>query len=260
MEVFLPALLLALVLLIGKRPQRLAQPLALSRFDHTFLVLMGLGPFLCTALLSFLLGFKLRAGWGEPLFSLCGLLLMAYLRPRITRARFYSFLGLFAALFTLALVGYALAFTQSKETSSANFPGAELAKTLTADWQQSFHQPLSYVAGSRWLSGNLAFYSADHPRVYINWNQKLSPWIQETELRQKGGIFIWEKNEIIPEDLAKRFPHLGHTKVMHMNWLRNKNLPPIEINVAYLPPETAFRKPVRLGGTATKRNQSRFQW
>lgn len=237
MEAFLPAIFLALFLLPGKKPLRLPQHLPLASFDKAFLIVVGLGPFLFTALLSLTLGFKLRAGWGEPLFSLCGLLMMAYLQPRITPARLYAFVGLLATLFTLALAGYALAFTQSKETSSANFPGTHLAQTLTATWHQNYHQPLSYVAGSRWLSGNLAFYSPDHPHVFINWNKRLSPWINEAELQHKGAIFIWEKNEIIPTDLAKRFPRLGQVKILRMNWLRNKNLPGIEVNVAYLPPE-----------------------
>jgi 4-amino-4-deoxy-L-arabinose transferase-like glycosyltransferase len=238
LEAFCPAIFLALVLLLGKKPGALPQPerFSLSTFDKTFLIVVGLGPFFFTALLSFLAGFKLRAGWGEPLFSLCGLLLMVYLQPRMTRTRLYAFISLLATLFVLALAGYSLAFMKGKETSSANFPGKELAQTLTEAWHQAYQQPLSYVAGSRWLSGNLAFYSKDHPHVYINWNKRISPWINEAELQEKGAIFIWEKNELIPEDLTKRFPGLKSAKLMQLQWLRNKNLPPIEIKVAYLPP------------------------
>lgn len=111
-----------------------------------------------------------------------------------------------------------------------------LQKTLTKQWHDNYHQPLAYVAGSRWLSGNLAFYSSDHPHVYINWNKRLSPWINEIELKHKGAIFIWEKNETIPPNLFKRFPHLSRPQVLSLMWLGNKNLPPIEIKVAYLQP------------------------
>lgn len=237
MEACLPAILLALVLLLGKKPFPVSQRFSVTAFDKAFLILIGLGPFLFTALLSLILGFKLRAGWGEPLFSLGGLLLMAYLQPPITAVRLYRFISLLAILFTLALTGYYFALVQSKETSSANFPGTALAQTLTESWHQKYHQPLHYVAGSRWLSGNLAFYSKDHPHVYINWNKRLSPWINEAKLQQQGALFIWEKNDLIPDDLVKRFPTLEKQQVLQFRWLRNNNLPPIEINVAYLPPQ-----------------------
>jgi len=236
LEAFCPAIFLALALLIGKKPLSLPQRLSFTTFDKYFLMIVGLGPFICTILLSLVTGFKLRAGWGQPLFSLAGILLLAYLQPRITRQRLAVFVSLLGILLSLALVGYSLAFIRGKATSSANFPGKTLAATLTQAWHQQYHQPLAYVAGSRWLSGNLAFYSKDHPHVYINWSQRLSPWINEAELEQKGGIFIWEIDKPIPEVVLKRFPRLSKVQMMQLKWLRNKNLPPIQIMVAYLPP------------------------
>lgn len=236
-EACLPAILLALALLFGKKPETTPKRFTLTSFDQTFLLVIGLGPFFLTILLSFIAGFKLRAGWGEPLFSLSGLLLMAYLKPQITPVKLHTFVGLLASLLALALVGYSVAFTQAKETSSANFPGVLLAKTLTADWHRTYHQPLYYVAGSRWLSGNIAFYSEDHPHVYINWNKQFSPWIKEADLEKKGAIFIWEKGLPLPKEIAKRFPKLRTSNTLHFDWLRNKNLPPIEVQVAYLPPD-----------------------
>lgn len=204
--------------------------------DKRFLLIIGLGPFAFTTLLSFIAGFKLRAGWGEPLFSLSGILLIAYLQPNVSLSQLYRFCALLGALLLLALSGYGIAFIQGKKPSSANFPGKVLAKTLTQQWHEKFHRPIYYVAGSRWLSGNVAFYSPDHPHVYINWNSRLSPWINETEFKKKGAIFIWEKEEVIPQDLLQRFPHLSEQQSMRFSWLRNQSLKPMEVNVAFLPP------------------------
>lgn len=236
LEALTPALLLALFLLIGKKPLSLTPRFSLSTVERTFLMMMAIGPFMVTLLLSLGAGFKLRAGWGEPLFSLSGLLLMAILQPRITRRRFYGFIGLLMSLFTIAVIGYSWAFIQGKHPSSANFPGKIMAAKLTHEWHHHYYQRLAYVGGSRWLSSNVAFYSPDHPQVYINWNSQLSPWIKESELQQKGAIFLWEKQEAVPKDLQARFPHLQQKQIMHFSWLRNKQLPPIEINLAYLPP------------------------
>lgn len=240
LQAFCPAIFLALFLLIGRKPWSLAQRFKLAAFDRNFLLLMGLGPFVTTLLLSLLLGIKLRAGWGEPLFSLGGLMLLAALQPRMTAKRFYGFLLLFTTLFSLTLLGYSHALMAGKKPSSANFPGQNLARLLTNEWHKQYHQPLAYVAGTRWLSGNLAFYSTDHPHVYISWNKRLSPWIDEAELKKKGGIFIWENDEILPEDLHQRFPNLSPLQIVHLTWLRNKSLPPVEVNVAYLPPTTVL--------------------
>jgi len=234
-EALLPALILFAFLCLGKGSLSRGK-LSLNRYDQVFLILMGLGPFFVTLLLSLLQGLKLRAGWGQPLFSLGGILLFAYLQPKITAQRFYSFIALFTVLMLGAWTGYSLAFIRGKEPSSANFPGQDLALTLTQEWHKSYHQPLAYVAGSRWLAGNLAFYSADHPHVYISWNKKLSPWIQERDLQKKGAIFIWAKDEILPLDLSLRFPRLSKVIIMQLPWLRNKALAPTEIKVAYLPP------------------------
>jgi 4-amino-4-deoxy-L-arabinose transferase-like glycosyltransferase len=238
-EAILPALALLLISFIGARPLQQQPRTVISPFNKTFLFFVGLGPLLLTVILSALLGMKLRAGWGQPLFSLWGIILIALLQPNITPVKLYRFITLLFIIMGLAIAGYANALIGAAEPSSANFPGKRIAENLTATWQAKFHTPLQYVAGTRWVAGNIAFYSKDKPAVYIDWNKKFSPWINENNLKQTGAIFVWDLSDgktIPPAAIKARFATLGTIETQHYTWMRNKSMPPVEILVAYLPP------------------------
>lgn len=240
-EAFIPPILLALLLVIGKRPFLSNPRVQISSFNQQFLLYVGLGPFLLTVLLSAITGIRLRAGWGEPLLSLWGIILIAWVQPRITPRRFYRFAGFFFSLLVVTLVSYATALIRADEPSSANFPGKIIAKTITNEWHNTYHSPLPFVAGSRWIAGNIAFYSSDKPAVYINWDKKLSPWIDEEKLKIAGAIFVWdasEDNEPTVAEIKARFKNLGTPQIKHFSWLRNPSSKPVEISVAFLPPAT----------------------
>lgn len=239
-EVLIPALFLSGFLLLGKKPMLLQPRIKLTLFDQRFLFFVGLGPFLLTVLLAASTGIQLRAGWGQPLLSLWGLVFIAWLQPYLTITKFYRFLAAVFIFLALAIAGYAIALTRATEESSANYPGKEIAATLTNRWHQQYHRPLSYVAGSRWLAGNIAFYSKDRPQVYINWDHRISPWIDESTLKQQGAIFVWDLSDGQTEAIDKikaRFSKLSHPKVYTFNWLRNTKLSPIRVLVAFLPPQ-----------------------
>ncbi len=239
-EAIIPTLLLFSMLLIGKKPVFAVKKISLSTFNRQFLFVIGLGPFLLTLIFSALFDWKLRAAWGQPLFSLTGLLLMVWLTPNITREKFYSFLALWVALFTAMVSVYSYSLIRAKQPSSANFPGKIIANVLTQEWQQTYQRPLNYVAGPRWMAGNVALFSPDHPAVFMDWDTKKSPWIDEATLKKQGAIFIWDPTEAVQvssESLRSRFHHLGAIKVAHFSWLRNPHEKPIEMSYAFLPPE-----------------------
>lgn len=238
MEVLLPAVLLFSILLLGKKPVLVARP-SLTTFDKTFLLFLGFGPFFMTVLLSLVFGMKLRAGWGQPLLSLWGILLVTWLTPRLTRERFIAFIAFLVLLFTVMLSVYSIALIRGKSPSSANFPGEIIAQELTAQWEHRYHKPLMYVAGPRWIAGNIAFYSKDQPSVYIDWDHQISSWIDENTVKREGAIFVWDPTEeiqISEKDIRARFKGLGPLQIMHFSWMRNKTMEPVEIKVAFLPP------------------------
>jgi 4-amino-4-deoxy-L-arabinose transferase-like glycosyltransferase len=238
LKAFIPAILLSFILL-GKKPLLNTPRSKLSSFDKQFLFYVGLGPFLLTIILSIVTGMRLRAGWGAPLLSLWGIIFIAWLQPRVTPARFKRFLIAFYTLFAIVLISYASALIRASAPSSANFPGRDIAETLTAEWHNTYHKPLHYVAGSRWLAGNIAFYSNDHPAVFINWDKKLSPWINIEKMKKEGAIFVWdlsEDNPKLPEEIITQYANLSKLRILYFTWLRNKDMKPIEVRFAFLPP------------------------
>jgi 4-amino-4-deoxy-L-arabinose transferase-like glycosyltransferase len=238
-QAFLPALVLFSILLIGKKPRLASQSAKLTNFDKDFLFYVGLGPFLLTVLLSILLGIKLRAGWGMPLLSLWGIILLGALPPRLTETKIRCFLAAIFTVMCLVLGGYSASLIHSSSPSSANFPGREIAQTLTRQWRDTYHSPLAYVAGSRWIGGNIEFYSTDHPAVFTEWDQRRAFWIDANELRRKGAMFVWDVSdgETLPAEIQQQFPHLQQMTVMEFPWHRNRShLEPVKIGVAILPP------------------------
>jgi 4-amino-4-deoxy-L-arabinose transferase-like glycosyltransferase len=208
-------------------------------FDRWFLLIIGLGPFILTVLLSVITGIKLRAAWGQPLLLLWSLILVASIKPFIATTRIFYFFILTLCVMGLMAGSYAIALIKAEEPSSANFPGKIIAQQLTHEWHQKYHQPLRFVAGSRWLAGNIAFYSSDRPSVYIDWNKQFSPWINETRLKQSGALFVWDLSEnhlVSFESIKSRFPGIRDMKLLHYDWLRNPKMAPVQIRVAFLPP------------------------
>lgn len=242
LEAFLPAIALALPLLIGKKRNdtHVYACYEIGSFNHAFLFFMGLGPMLLTAGLSLLFGIKLRAGWGMPLLSLWSIILLSWLQPDITTQKLKAFMTVIFVLLVMLIFGYAYSLVYSTTETTANYPGKEIAKHITTLWEQKYHRPLKYVAGSRWLGGNIGLYSTHHPAVMIEWDNKRSPWINNDDMEKEGAIFIWEASghEILPDNVKARYPHLLPQQELSFNLHRNQQhkIPPVRIGIAFLPP------------------------
>ncbi|HTM62919.1 MAG TPA: glycosyltransferase family 39 protein [Gammaproteobacteria bacterium] len=238
-EAFIPALILFSFLFIGSKPHVTSPRPVIAKEDRAFLIYAGFGPFVLTAILSLVMGIKLRAGWGMPLQSFWPLLLLMMLPPRLNLTKIIALTsGIF--IFTTALLtGYTVSLVDSSDTSSANFPGKEIAATVAKQWQDTYHTPLEYVAGPRWVAGNISYYSKEHPTVFMEWDQRKTTWINIEDFKQKGAVFVWNisAHETLPEEVAKAYPRLEKAAVMEFDWRRNKHhLPPVKLGIAFLPP------------------------
>lgn len=235
--VFMPTLFLWGMLFLGKRN---SAAISVSSWDKSFLLYVGFGPFLLTLLLACSMGFQLHGAWGQPLLTLWAMILIVIYPPSVSLQKCSVFLTVILSLLLLMIITYSVTLLQAKKTSSAIFPGKDIAEALTNDWNQRYHVPLKYIAGSRWLSGNIAFYSKDHPTVYIDWNHQLSEQINEMDVRQNGAIFVWDLSEVqnaTPDEIKQRFPQMSVIETKQFAWKRNPTLTPsVTFLIAYLPP------------------------
>ncbi|MGB6976193.1 MAG: glycosyltransferase family 39 protein [Gammaproteobacteria bacterium] len=238
----LPALIIFLPCLRGEKSL-----LSLSVFDRRFLYWMGIGPFLLVILLSLFGGIELRSMYGTPLFSLLGVLLIIQICPALTTQQFHAVWRNTIIVFILFLVAF-IASTIGKpyllgDAKRINFPGPEIALQVTQQWRHQYQMPLKYVAGDRWLAGNVAFYSPDHPIAYFDWDPTISFWIDEQRLRRDGAIFIWdvqEQGKLLPAKIAARFPQAITLPIQYFaSPIAPHKVPPVIIGVAFLPPQNS---------------------
>lgn len=230
---FLPAVLLCLTFGLKREKKQ-------SVGDGLF-TLLALGPLVVTLLISLIAGFHLEPLWGVPLLSLWGVWLLSLWQPKVTLAGMKRFLTSLLFLMLLMAGGYFYAQVigpyRNGETGTGNYPGRAIAKKVTALWHQQVGGDLAYVAGPRWIAGNVAFYSKDDPQVYIRWKPHLNPHIDEKMLRQKGAVFIWQGDLTLAPEILKRFRHLAPAKHYTFKQLTGANVAPIDLNIALLPPQ-----------------------
>lgn len=225
-----------------------------NRSAKAYILFMALGPFVLTIILAMLFGWHLYNEWGVPLVALWGLLLILIFKPEISEKKFKKFMMIIYIIMFLWMIGYiAGLFINSKHKHSDNYPAKEIAHYVTTQWQEKYHKPLKYVAGSRYVGGYIAFYSHDHPSVYVEWNQQFSPWINLAEMKKYGAVFIQDNyygttvfgkhpytnnGKEFPAEVLKQYPDLMILPVKYFNWKRgNKHDDPIPVLIGFLPPQ-----------------------
>jgi 4-amino-4-deoxy-L-arabinose transferase-like glycosyltransferase len=191
----LPALL-PLGAMVARRAAPAAErPPALDRFDRRYLVTLALGPGAVLLLGSAITGRGLVMLWGYPLWLFVPLLAVALVRPALDATA----LRRFAILWAAVLAVMAGAFIASNAVLPAydhryraiHFPGRALAEEITARWRAATGEPLAYVVGPMWPAGNVAAFSPDHPRAFVDGDARGHPWIDVADLERRGAIVIY---------------------------------------------------------------------
>jgi len=238
LEACVPPLILFGVLYLGsKKGEVLSARRAISADQWWFLSLMAFGPLVLTLLLSLISGAALHAGWGLPLLSLWGVVLLAWTQPVVTPKRFYRFVTVLFVLLIVAWSTYTVA-TVKPDTSSGNYPGQVMATRIEKIWHDRYHTPLSYIIGPRWEAGVISFYSKDRPAVLIHNDYQVSFWIDKERLKKKGAVVVWDLSEVNWfKAFKKEHPEMVDSHVVQFHWMRGKHLPPIKLGIAFLPPK-----------------------
>jgi hypothetical protein len=145
--------------------------------------------------------------------------------PRLRRfaAGILAVLVAFPIAFVVAELGEPLIRDRAKATQ---FSGRLLADTITRQWRERTGTPLAYVGGAivvddgprgpralpgagQFTANNVAVYSSDRPRVIVNGELKLSPWIDPADLARRGAVLLWQPPKDdgqLPENIKRAFP------------------------------------------------------
>lgn len=213
----------------------------LTPWDRSFLIWVGLAPFLSTVLVSSVLGTRLVASWGTTFFILFGFYAFWKMWGD-ERANLRRITLLVIAVHVLLAVGYAvgrgpLAWYTGRDTRSM-FPGALIAQEMNAVWQKHVPQvPLGLVVSDTWLGGNIAVHTSERTQVFIDASYAESPWLNPDTALDCGALVVYSRK--LRGEPAAALQALFETAQWHglaaLPWSRPSS-PMIDLNWAVIPP------------------------
>ncbi len=148
---------------------------------------------------------KLKLEWGDALFFIVPVALLALMPQLAVRRRAVARIALVAAVATalqvIVLPFYALAMFKERPDRDVYAPTSELAREVTRLWRARVASPLPIVVAAFDLAAPVAFYSPDHPRmfadspdpprVFASDQPEFSPWIDyPADLARYGFVGI----------------------------------------------------------------------
>ncbi len=194
---------LALIILFMARYFSPKEKSLISSDNRRFIFFAGVLPVLVMAVISLVLGIKLKSMWGSPVMYMLGICFFTWLPFSISK----NYKSLLKACYG-ALILFALAFAlQCGLTKSAKFNLN--AADFTAHVKGNDY---AYVGGSVWLASTVGAYASNHPNVLFLMDEKTNPWIDMADVKQKG-ILVVDENLWAYQNYQKTFANLPEPKV-----------------------------------------------
>jgi len=206
-----------------------------------FLLLLGFGPAVLTALGALISGASLRASWGAPMVVLSGLIVVALLSNKFSGTRLKR-LAIGAGVLIVVVSGlyyghmrYGVVLTG--KPLRGNWPQAEISRQLEGAWIEATNAPLRIVAGDIWTAGLVGLNARNPPSVLINGDYARAPWVTPEEVQRHGALIVWSGGE--PEGLPE-FREGLETRELRVRspYARAANAQDIRIYYAILPPQS----------------------
>ncbi len=237
------AALLAIALLAWRRPGEpvaMSGPTPLPPEQRAYLATITWAPVGLAVAASVILGLQLKDMWGYPMWCFIGLFLMAEVVGPITGGGERRFAVAWLAILVIVPVVFAVQQTIGgrflRKPMRGQFPGRELAGLVEQRWHTVVGgAPLAIVAGDTWIAGNVAFYGAEHPSVFIDADPARSPWIEPEMLARRGAVLIWQEPGGEPEWLS-RLPAALPQPPIELPYVRPMGHPPARFDWAILKP------------------------
>lgn len=212
-----------------------------SRFDQSFLLWVGLTPFLSTLVFSLILGTSLVASWASTFFILYGFYLLWRMQGN-ERSNLKYTVRAVIVVHVLMAVGYAaargpLAWYTGRDSRSM-FPGPEISATMAAIWHEHVPQvPLTLVISDTWLGGNIAVHAGPQAQVLIDGDFAQSPWLDQDRALDCGALVVYSRNmRGEPRAAVQALFDAAAWKGRHdIPWSRPSS-PIIDLNWAVIPP------------------------
>ncbi len=168
---------------------------ALSAWDQSFLLIVGIGPVALTVLMTAILGTRLGSSWPTTFFVLFGFYTFWWLRGD-ERVNLHRTAVVVVAIQVLMAGGYALgrgplAYYTGYKTDST-YPGKTISRRMHAIWRRYVpDSPLRLVAANTWLGGNIAVHVRPAAYVFVDASREESPWLKNTDVMRCGMLVAY---------------------------------------------------------------------
>lgn len=212
----------------------------MDAWDKSFLLWVGLAPYVLTVLVSLFVGSMLAASWATTFFILYGFFIFWWLSGDVT-LNLRRMLIIVVTLHVLIAVGYALArgpiAYYTGRDSRPTFPGPQLAAQMNALWQEHVPDvPLRLVAAETWLGGNIAVNVSKDTEVFIEASFGMSPWLDPASALECGVLVAYDTSEeFLSDALVRMRERAAWSGVVQQRWSSEKS-PMLEIAWGILPP------------------------
>jgi hypothetical protein len=178
-----------------------------SRSARAILMLWGFVPLAEMAMLGSVAGVDLQFHWGTAfaLWTVPAVMLLLRLDTGAgLDARLWRWLVLPFVLMQAVLL------LQSYETSSygrfakkswtwRHFPAHELAKALAPAAHAELGGPIRIIYGTTGICGAISLELPERPKVVIDGNAAISPWVTPQELQAGHAVWIWNEHDAPPD-------------------------------------------------------------
>jgi len=243
--IILPVLLV-LATAFGKRT-----PNFQNREDHKLLDWVVIGPVVILLLLSFTTGCQLRDIWGSPLWIFIGtwtLVKWGSISNSHLRLSTYTWAIVALGMFSFCMGRNLFLPYLTHRPTRIHFPGKLLAKEINQRWSFHCNKPFEIVAGEAWRAGNVSVYSLQRPMFYSSgvtgyllFEPQFSPWTSDQDFSTRGGIIVWDANELGDEltpDVRLRFPQAVVQAPILLPFLTGAKVRPERTGLAFIFPKS----------------------
>lgn len=218
---------------------------SVNYFDKIFLLLLAFGPFVITILLALIFKYTLHVMWGTPLLSLWSLVLITFIKPKISAKRLKAFVYIIFSIFFLVISVYSYNIIYTGYISSATYPGQKISNYIDVllDKYKQKNKPY-YVIGDRYTAGNVAYFSKNNLKTCI-WEENIHFLCENDDvIKSKGAIFVWQSNDIYDkaeqekfkkfwQKVKQRFPHVSKINSKNFTWIYHADKSPLQVSVAF---------------------------
>jgi hypothetical protein len=226
--------------------------LDLSKFKKQFILCLSFGPWLTTLFISIINNENLVCRLLTPYFSFFGLFLVSFYPIALNRKNCSQFLIMLLIEISILTSLAFLPFHRSSR-SDAYLPNPEIAANIEHIWHDKYHQPLKFLAGSRYLVASILPYMHDNVTPFFSLNNNHNTWTSLNQIKHQGGIFIidyngqycWDQESIvfsgpsISSQVALQFPN--HEILPLLKFQRVKQHPgEIWVQVILIPPSQHY--------------------